>query len=92
MEIILQPKMVRDTKEIEPDVIIDAIGLNCPAHVMKAKAKLIKMSQRQIARFESSDRSCAYMVEKLIRSLYGYKVMTQYKKDGRFVFMIRREM
>ena len=90
MDMISELDITNEIDRLEPDIIIDAIGLNCPAHVMKAKASLSKMSHQQVAQFVSSDKSCVYMVGKLIKSLYGYEVMTQYERDGRFIFMIKK--
>ncbi len=90
METLLGAQEAVSSDDIEPDVIIDAVGLSCPSHVIKAKAELIKMSAKQVAQFVSEDKSCLYMVPKLIKSLHGYQVTTQYEQDGRFVFIINK--
>ncbi len=91
MEILADKKLERKLNEVKPDLIIDAIGMNCPAHVLVAKSKLIKMTSKQIAQFVSNDKSCLYMVPKLVKSLFGYEVMMQYEDDGKFVFLIKRD-
>ena len=73
----------------EFDHELDAIGLNCPLPVLRAKKSLTKMASGEILRIVATDPGSVRDFESFARQT-GNELLDSYEDDGRFYYRLKK--
>ena len=73
----------------EFDHELDAIGLNCPLPVLRAKKSLSKMASGEILRIIATDPGSVRDFESFARQT-GNELLDSYEDDGKFYYRLKK--
>lgn len=73
----------------EFDQELDAVGLNCPMPVLRAKKSLSKMASGEVLRIVATDPGSVRDMEAFARQT-GNELLESYEDDGKFFYRLRK--
>ena len=73
----------------EFDHELDAVGLNCPMPVLRAKKSLSKMARGEVLRIVATDPGSVRDFEAFARTT-GNELLESYEDDGKFFYRLRK--
>lgn len=76
--------------DIDPDFVLDTLGLSCPEPVMLLHNKIRDIPARAILRVRASDPSTQRDIPKFCNFL-GHELLDQKECNGEFCYLIRKK-
>lgn len=73
----------------EPDVKLDASGLNCPLPILRAKKSINSLSSGQVLQVTATDPGAVKDFEAFCKQT-GNELLASAEADGKFIFDIRK--
>jgi tRNA 2-thiouridine synthesizing protein A len=78
-----------DVKDIQPDEILDCVGLACPMPIFKAASKIKEMQLGQVLEVQSDDDGIEMDMPAWCRRT-GHEYLGQVKENGEYHVYVRK--